>query len=725
MNEKNIVKIFIVLFITYFNIIGKNDLDYQVQLNSKGLTIRNGFISLCISNDLQITPSLLENEKILSIVSQNKNDQPTFGLIIENEIIKNIKVNWNEFKEISIQDSLGKGKCFVFTAYSNRKLNEKNKLVKLKIELNLYLYEQFPLTFITQFKVTNKGKQTIKIDKLVSNYYQLDRSLNDPSSTPWEFASFQGVSMNWGKDYSLIYTTANTNRKNFLGITTLKNGESTGGGIPLIDLWTPQSGIAILSIEPKPQWISMPVKVNKNNLIEIAIVEDFHKHPFKGNIIKPTQTISSIRTATVLHKLDYYYPLSIMSRILRKLGVDIPKKSPEQAYIPYWKSWGLGEKFNLEQIYTSLDKLKKVGINWANVDDGWFNLYGDWEPNRAEGKFPHGDSDMIKLVDSLHAKGFKSSLWWYPQGVSPDSKLFLEHPNWVVKNRDGSLPKDSRGLYYLCPTYKPCIKYAESLVNKILNVWNFDGLYIDTDALNATPPCYNEAHKHNSPAESFQEQSVFYRAIYEKAQKLKPDLPIELCACARPHDPYKMPYYNVSTASDPTTVEQLRRRVKVEKAIHGPTYCVGDCYQIPINEWEGYSVPESFESAVGIGAQVTTFFKNLNNEQTEKWKKWIKKYNKLKLSNGEYLNLYDIAWDKPETHVIKKNGKFYYAFYSNYWSKNKPITLRGLDENCEYKVRDYANNIDIGNILGSNPIIKIAFKEYLLLEVIPIIKKSD
>jgi len=38
--------------------------------------------------------------------------------------------------------------------------------------------------------------------------------------------------------------------------------------------------------------------------------------------------------------------------------------------------------------------------------------------------------------------------------------------------------------------------------------------------------------------------------------------------------------------------------------------------------------------------------------------------------------LYDIGFDKPETHVIEKSGRFYYAFYAREYSG--PVRLRGL-----------------------------------------------
>jgi alpha-galactosidase len=54
------------------------------------------------------------------------------------------------------------------------------------------------------------------------------------------------------------------------------------------------------------------------------------------------------------------------------------------------------------------------------------------------------------------------------------------------------------------------------------------------------------------------------------------------------------------------------------------------------------------------------------------------------LSRGEYIGtLYDIGFDRPETHVVSKDGSIYYAFYAPQWSGK--ITLRGRNEQTRFR----------------------------------------
>jgi len=79
--------------------------------------------------------------------------------------------------------------------------------------------------------------------------------------------------------------------------------------------------------------------------------------------------------------------------------------------------------------------------------------------------------------------------------------------------------------------------------------------------------------------------------------------------------------------------------------------------------------------------------------------------------------LYDIGFDRPETHAIQKGDTMYYAFYAKSW--NGVVELRGLG-NRNYKVFDYVNDKFISDIEGKNAQLNVNFDKYFLIKVIPI-----
>jgi len=695
-------------------------MDFKTTLREDGLVVENGQLVLKIGSDLCLKPYLLAESRALSIAASENSPGPAFQARLGGYPVNRFQVDWEKLSIETISDSLGPGRRIILQAKADQYGHPLYTGARIEARVSLSFYENLPLAIIGQAEFTNLGKDKLTIDQLAGNCYRLDRRLVTPGERPWRFASYQGAAYRWGRDYSLIWIENDTERTNFMGADPLNPAEGEFGGTPLVDLWAPECGLAVASAEPLPQWISLPVRTLPDGTVEISVAEVPEKRFGQKTTLAPGESCTTIRSAVILHRLDFHDALRVYGDILRGQGVNIPSSSPDFCYAPYWKSWGFGLDFKLDQIYGVLEEIKSFGIEMAMLDDGWFTLYGDWKPNPAPEKFPGGDEDMRRFIRRVKKAGFKTSIWWYPQGVSPESDLAREHPDWLIMNEDGSFPRCMRKLYFLCPEHPEAVAYIASLTEKFLRDWDYDGLYLDTTGQSAAPPCFNPAHNHQSPLDSFTGDYKLYQAIYKTAQRIKPGCPVEMCICGIPHDPFKMPYYNVANASDPVNLSQMRQRIKVEKAFRGPSFCVGDCYQIPMDEWDEWSVPESFESAMGTGAQMTTLYSDLSAEQIAKWKRWFQIYQRLRLSSGEYLNLYDIAFDRPEAHVVRKDGKLYYGFFAERWSRQRPIVLRGLEPGKTYRVYDYANEIDLGTVSADKPEVRRSFRESLLLEVSPV-----
>jgi alpha-galactosidase len=103
------------------------------------------------------------------------------------------------------------------------------------------------------------------------------------------------------------------------------------------------------------------------------------------------------------------------------------------------------------------------------------------------------------------------------------------------------------------------------------------------------------------------------------------------------------------------------------------------------------------------------------------WKKWFDIAAQHSLADGEYLNLYDLAFDYPEAHAIRKDDSMYYAFFAKSMNDNYSgqIQLRGLDETKKYQVQDYVEGPILGEVAGPNPSIYVEINSAVLLKVTP------
>jgi alpha-galactosidase len=327
---------------------------------------------------------------------------------------------------------------------------------------------------------------------------------------------------------------------------------------------------------------------------------------------------------------------------------------------------------------------------------------------------------MKALIDTAHAQGLTFRLWWSPGSADPGSIIDKQHPEWFILDKNGRREKASWNAYYLCPAYLPVKDFTRALVERFVKRWGVDSFKLDGGDLNHAPLCYNPAHHHARPEESFQQWPGLFRQIRETALAIRPDFRIELCHCGI------TPSYQLGTAfeqpvtSDPSDT-QVTQRVKFLKAWFGPRAPVLEEYVGLFGQKEPNGTPYGFRAelyprAIGTGAVVSTFSMVLNKSHAG----WTAIYNQHRLAEGEYLNLYDVGWDNPEGHVIRKGQSLYYAFFTHLpgGEFQGKIILRGLPP-ARFRVVDYVRNHVYGEVTGPEANITAGFRDSLLLLVEP------
>jgi alpha-galactosidase len=591
---------------------------------------------------------------------------------------------------------------------------------KVERTVRVLLPDRHPDVAVVRSTFRNAGQTRLHLDRVYSERLLLDRKLAEPAGASHAFASYQGAAYAWGKDYAIIPLTPGFKQSNFLGQEDIKGAEGVGGGMPLVDLWGRTMGVAVAHLEKGPRWVSLPVEVRGDGRVEVGLQEAPQARLGQTEWLAPGEIYETVTSALVFHEGDYYAALAGYGELLRARGVPIPRESPPSAHEPYWKSWGFRKDVTVDKFLAKLPELEAMGIRTANLDDGWFDFAGDWQPNRAAGKFPGGDADMVKFVQAVHARGFRTGIWWYPLGVSTDSRLAREHADLLVMDEAGRPTLDIDGMYQLCPAHEPSRKQIRDVLTRMISQWGFDGVYLDFQGLSAVPPCFHPAHHHLTPLASFETLPRVFEEIHAELHRLRPDPYLEVCICGLPHSPYNMPYYPLATTSDPRASVQVRRRVKAEKAIRGPRFAVGDGYVVPGHEFRGTGLRETFEDGVGTGAQATTFFAALDSRQRTLWERWFEEYRTQGPGTGEYLNLYDLAFDFPEAHVVRRGADLYYGFFADRWPATQTIELRGLDPARRYEVVDYGRGRSLGEVAGAAPTLNVEFQGSLLLRARPL-----
>lgn len=109
---------------------------------------------------------------------------------------------------------------------------------------------------------------------------------------------------------------------------------------------------------------------------------------------------------------------------------------------------------NEKLIYELADAAAECGVEEFIIDDGWQDSYGDWGINKE--KFPNG---LKPVFDYIKSKGMKPGVWISLGAAESKSKVFKEHPEWLVRKADGtpiSLHADFDKMYDW-ETYSMCM----------------------------------------------------------------------------------------------------------------------------------------------------------------------------------------------------------------------------------------------------------------------------
>lgn len=665
--------------------------------NKRSTTISNGNLILKVDDYLQTSVST--TEKLKNPLSFKTT--PSEYLIVNNKIITNFKKRSSETKQIN--DKIGKGTSYHFTGI----YNEPGLVIEK--QLTIKVYTSFPDMALFDVSYINKGNNNLNIKKWVNNNYQILR--NDDSV----FWSFQGQSTEVRADW-ILPVTEGFYQQNYMGM----NNTDYGGGIPVSDLWRRDIGLAVGHTSLHPELLSIPVKMDSKDYAEVWVEQS-------GIELGKGKKLMLPETFVLIHHGDVFNTLRKYSDLMQKKGITFPK-SPRTSYEPIWCAWGYERKFTMDEVIGTLPKVKELGIKWVVIDDGYQKGEGDWNVDTR--RFPAGNLAMKKMVRKIHDNGLKAKLWWAPLALDPCTPLWDNHYNDILLLNEDTSPRFITwwNAYYMSPVADITKKETKKVLDMFFDEWDFDGLKMDGQHQNAVPPDYNGNHHLDNPDEAPWKLPDFYKMVYHKGLEKKKDVVMENCPCGCCVSFYNIQGMNQAVASDPRDSWQIRLKGKVYHAINPNLAYYGDHVELSDNG-------DDFASSFGIGAVLGTKFTwpadnpfaegsyLLSPEKEKKWKKWFGLYNKMMLSKGEYLgNLYDIGFDKPETHAIKKGDTLFYAFYADNW--NGKVPLRGLENSKKYIVFNYVDNIVLDTVNDDAAGFDANFRDFLLIEVYPLKEKK-
>lgn len=172
------------------------------------------------------------------------------------------------------------------------------------------------------------------------------------------------------------------------------------------------------------------------NDISSGLTHKESRFPFK-KWIKPNESFQTPQVFTMVYN-NCKDPNEILNTavpdfVRKHMGIRLSVLNEKPTFV--YNTWNPFEKnINEKLIFELAKSAADAGMKEFVIDDGWSTNYGDWEIDTK--KFPRGLKPVFDYIKSL---GMKPGLWISVGSASTNSKVFKEHPEWFLQDKNGNL----------------------------------------------------------------------------------------------------------------------------------------------------------------------------------------------------------------------------------------------------------------------------------------------
>ena len=366
--------------------------------------------------------------------------------------------------------------------------------------------------------------------------------------------------------------------------------------------------------------------------------------------------------------------------------------------------------FDEEKLLSLAQTAKKAGVELFVLDDGWFQnrnsaltSLGDWQADPD--KLPNG---LYGLAEKINALGLKFGLWLEPEMISPDSDLYRNHPDWVVRVPQLD-PVQYRFQYVLDLTKDEVLDFAIRTVSRILDSANITYIKWDMNRMIADTPRPGYYH----------EYTLAYYKLLGTLTKKYPGVLFEGCASGGGRFDAGVLAYNPQIWTSDDTDAMMRLKIQYSTSFAYPISAI--CNHISAVPNHQTNRITSLETRANVAyAGIFGYeldLSKMTEEELGQVKKQIEKAKTIQplVLDGDFYRLrspYEtneciwelVSRDKSQAFVMC--SRIMAVIRRNRYYDPK-IRLKGLDENAVY--RDIVHDVEYSGALLMNRGITIDY----------------
>lgn len=352
--------------------------------------------------------------------------------------------------------------------------------------------------------------------------------------------------------------------------------------------------------------------------------------------------------------------------------------------------------FTEEKILKFAETARQLGVEMMVLDDGWFghrdddtSSLGDWYPDLK--KLPQGIRGLAEKIENM---GMKFGLWIEPEMVNKDSRLYEEHPDWVIRvpYREAC---HGRNQFVLDFSKEEVVDYIGDQISGILR--NAPVSYIKWDMNRSISEAFSQGRKAEEQGKLFHRHILGVYRLYERLTSEFPEVLFESCASGGARFDPGMLYYAPQCWTSDNTDAVERLRIQYGTSFVYPLSSMGCHVSETPNQQTFRNTPLStraetaYFGCFGYEMDLDT----LTEEEKEEVKEQIQYYKRIRklVMDGTFYRLISpFEGDEAAWMVVSEDKRHALAgYYRMRQPANAPLkrlTLKGLDPDVRYQIRE-------------------------------------
>ncbi|MBP2057366.1 alpha-galactosidase [Lactobacillus colini] len=369
--------------------------------------------------------------------------------------------------------------------------------------------------------------------------------------------------------------------------------------------------------------------------------------------------------------------------------------------------------FDEDKLKPIVDKAKELGVEMFVLDDGWFghrdddnSSLGDWQV--YYNKFPKG---LGNFIDYVHNQGLKFGLWFEPEMISIDSKLYQDHPDFLM-HVPGRRPSPSRNQYLLDLGRKEVRDNIFNQIDKLLSENKID--YIKWDMNRHLSDIYEADLPADQQGEVYHRYCLGFYDLINRIVNKYPDILIEGCSGGGGRFDLGAAYYTPQIWTSDNTDAIARCVIQYGTSLVYPQAMMTSHVSVSPNEQLGRITPFNTRGIVAMWGNLGYELEltKLSVEDQQAVKEQIQKYKKIR-ELTQYGKLYRLKSPMDSNQaawmVVSSNQEEAIVSVVNILAYAQPyltkVKLAGLDPNKKYQ------DLDNNQVYGGDELMNMGLYE--------------